>query len=228
MTLNLIETPVIRAEIGGELRLLTLPETLAALMRDEVAAFPGLRPHQRHAWHMFLAQLCVIALHRADEREIPAGAEDWAELLPDLTGGAGEPWSLVVADLSKPAFLQPPAPEGSIAVLKNAIPSPDALDVLITSKNFDLKSAVAVRAQPDEWLFALVSLQTMDGFLGAGNYGIARMNGGFSARPFLGLAPRRGGMGAHLRRDIAALLAGRARLLQDYGELYDPEGLALL
>lgn len=228
MNLSLLTTPIIRAEVGGELRRLTLPETLAALMRDEIAAFPALRPHQRHAWHMFLAQLCAIALHRAGEQEPPTDAEDWADLLLELTDGAGEPWSLVVADLSKPAFLQPPVPEGNLAALKNTIPTPDALDVLITAKNFDLKSAVAAVADPDDWLFALVSLQTMEGFLGAGNYGVARMNGGFSARPFLGLAPLRGGPGAHLRRDIRAILARRERLLQDHDGLYDEEGIALL
>lgn len=228
MNLNLLSIPIIRAEIAGELRRLTLPETLAALMRDEIAAFPALRPHQRHAWHMFLAQLCAIALHRAGEREIPREAGDWTELLRELTDGAEEPWSLVVADLSKPAFLQPPVPEGNLAALKNTIPTPDALDVLITAKNFDLKSAVAADAELDDWLFALVSLQTMEGFLGAGNYGVARMNGGFSARPFLGLAPLESGMGAHLHRDIRVMLAGRDALLRDYDGLYDEEGIALL
>lgn len=228
MMFNLLSTPLIRAEVGGVLRPLTLPEAIAALMCDEVAEFPALRPHQRAAWHMFLTQLCAIALHRAGAHEIPADAKDWSVRLLDLTDGATEPWSLVVADLSKPAFLQPPVPEGNLAALKNTIPTPDALDVLITAKNFDLKSAVAEQAQPDDWLFALISLQTMEGFLGAGNYGIARMNGGFSARPFLGLAPRDGGMGAHLRRDIRAMMAGRGTLVREYEELYDEEGLALV
>lgn len=227
MMLNLFSSPIIRVVAGGELHRLTLPQTLATLMRDEVESFPGLRPHQRHAWHMFLAQLGAIALYRAQRNEAPQDAEDWADLLPALTGGAQEPWSLVVADLSKPAFLQPPVPEKSLSALKNAIPTPDALDVLIAAKNFDVKAAVAAAAEPDEWLFALVSLQTMEGFLGAGNYGIARMNGGFSARPFLGLAPMKGGPGAHLRRDILAMLALRRRQPDIY-ELYDDEGLALL
>ncbi len=229
MMFNLLAAPLIRAETGEGARLLTLPETLAALMRDEVVAFPALRPHQRHAWHMFLAQLGALALYRAGEGQIPVEADIWDDLLLDLTGGATEPWSLVVDDLTKPAFLQPPVPEGNLAALKNTIPTPDALDVLITSKNFDLKSAVAAQAQPDDWLFALISLQTMEGFLGAGNYGIARMNGGFSARPFMGLAPRQGGMGAHLRRDIAALLAGRDELIRKHGDLYaEEDGIALL
>lgn len=52
------------------------------------------------------------------------------------------------------------------------------------------------------------------------------MNGGFSARPFLGFAPA-GGPGAHLRRDIRAMLAGREKLLGDF-PFYCPEGIALL
>lgn len=224
--LSLITAPLIRAVISGEVRRLTLPQTLAALMRDEVETFSALRPHQRHAWHMLLAQLAAIALHRADMPEAPTDAAAWAELLLELTGRAEEPWSLVVAALSRPAFLQPPVPEGDLAILKNPIPTPDALDVLITAKNFDVKAAVAAEAEVDEWLFALVSLQTMEGFLGAGNYGIARMNGGFSARPFLGLAPV-GGPGAHLRRDVRALLAGRGALLTLYPD-YDPDGVALV
>ncbi|MGV6874108.1 type I-E CRISPR-associated protein Cse1/CasA [Pseudochelatococcus sp. B33] len=227
MIYNVLSTTIIRVIIGGGLRRLTLSETLAALMRDEVESFSGLRPHQRHAWHMFLAYLAAIALYRADEQEIPEDAGRWAEVLLALTDGADEPWCLVVADLSKPAFLQPPVPEGNLSVLKNTIPTPDALDVLITAKNFDLKSAVATEAELDEWLFALISLQTMEGFLGATMYGIARMNGGFSARPFLGLAPITGGPGAHLRRDIRAMLALREKQPDIY-QLYDDEGLALL
>jgi CRISPR system Cascade subunit CasA len=223
---NLIAAPLIRAVIKGDVKRLTLPEALAALMRDEVQGFPALRPHQVHAWHMFLAQLGAIALHRADEQDPPEDAVAWTGLLLDVTGGIEEPWSLVVEDLAKPAFLQPPVPEGALSVLKNAIPTPDALDVLITARNFDLKSSVMTTAEPDDWLFALVSLQTMEGFLGAGNYGIARMNGGFSARPFLGLAPV-GGPGAHLRRDIRAMLAGRDKLADDY-PFYDPDGIALV
>lgn len=227
MIYSLLSTPIIRVVIDGELRRLTLPETLSALMRDEVESFPGLRPHQRHAWHMFLAYLAAIALYRAGEREIPEDAKRWAELLLALSGGTEEPWGLVVTDLSKPAFLQPPVPEGNLSVLKNIIPTPDALDVLITAKNFDLKSAVAAGAELDEWLFALISLQTMEGFLGATMYGIARMNGGFSARPFMGLAPISGKPGAHLQRDIRAMLMGREKLVRDY-PAYDDEGLALL
>ena len=80
--------------------------------------------------------------------------------------------------------------------------TPDDLDVLVTSKNHDLKQTMALDCAVEDWIFALVNLQTMAGFLGSGNYGIARMNGGFSARVCLGLAPVDGQMGAHLCNDI--------------------------
>ena len=76
------------------------------------------------------------------------------------------PWCLV-APPDRPALLQPPIPDG-LATLKNSIATPDALDMLVASRNHDLKGAVMARALPDDWLFALVSLQTMEGFLGAG------------------------------------------------------------
>ena len=110
----------------------------------------------------------------------------------------------------RPALLQPPIPFGDIVTLKRHITTPDELDMLITAKNHDLKKAVMVRAQPDDWLFALVTLQTMEGFLGAGNYGISRMNGGFANRAALGIAPP-GGAGAHVRRDVQRLMTLRAR-----------------
>ncbi|AHJ65828.1 Hypothetical protein GbCGDNIH4_1693 [Granulibacter bethesdensis CGDNIH4] len=223
----LLSHPVFRVVTRTETHVLTLPGALAALMLDKVDNFTALRPHQQHAWHMFLAALGAIALHRADQSAIPETEEKWKDLLLDLTDQAEEPWSLIVDDLSKPAFLQPPVPEGKREVLKNTVYTPDALDILITAKNFDLKAEVAVEAGLDEWVFALVSLQTMQGYSGATKYGIARMNGGFSARPFLGLALPKGGIGAHLRRDIRAMLAGRGKLLDMYRD-YDDEGLALL
>lgn len=224
---NILTIPLIRVRTSATVSGLTLPGLLAALIRNEVEALPALRPHQRHAIHMFLAQLAALALRKAGLAEPPTEEATWLSLLRDLAPKHGDAaWSLVVEDVAQPAFLQPPVPEGRLDVFRNTIATPDALDVLITAKNFDLKSAVAADAELDDWLFALISLQTMEGFLGAGNYGIARMNGGFSTRAFLGLAPR-GGMGAHLRRDILALLTGRDRMLDLYTDYPVEGGLAL-
>lgn len=214
---NLLSDPIIRARLDDGERKLCLPEVYAALAADAVRAFPALRPHQRHAWHAFLCQLGAIALHWAGAERPPTSADAWRDLLRALTPTFEDdaPWRLVVADAARPAFLQPPAPESDLAAFKARIDAADTLDVLVTARNFEIKAAVAADAEDDDWTFALIDLQTMEGFLGAGNYGIARMNGGFSARPFLGLAPATCGVGAHVMRDIVAMLAARRRRMNE-------------
>lgn len=197
----------------------TLPGVLAALARDEVDDFPALRPHQSMFWHMFLVQLAALALHGAARTDSPTTKEEWRALLRGLTEGfpGDEPWCLVVDDHSKPAFMQPPVPDG--VVLENDVPSSDALDLLITSKNHDLKQMIARDGQAEDWIYALVTLQTGEGYGGKGNNGIARMNGGSSSRPLLALAPRQFDMekdmtprpGAWFRREVRVLLETRER-----------------
>ena len=226
--MNTLTAPLIRyTSRAGLVLSTTLPGILAAAMRDEVTSFVALRPHQRHAWHAFLAQLGTVAVIRAGLAAPPDEESAWCELLRNLTPEYADdaPWCLVTS-LDRPALLQPPLAGGDASGLKNFAITPDSLDVLITSKNHDLKSGVMALAQADDWLFALVTLQTMEGFLGAGNYGISRMNGGFANRPALGLAPP-GGPGAHLQRDIGRLVAmnGRPPLSEGCAE---QDGLVLV
>ena len=219
---NLLTRPFIRTAPHGAM---TLPGVIAALARDEVEDFPALRPHQSPGWHMFLVQLAALALHEADRRDIPEDEVTWAALLRGLTPGftEDEPWCLVVEDATKPGFLQPPVPTD--VILKKDVPSPDALDLLITSRNHDLKQAVARDAKPEDWVFALISLQTGEGYGGKRNQGIARMNGGSSSRCLFALAPRSGSAddkamtprpGAWFRRDVRVLLETREAELNDY------------
>jgi CRISPR system Cascade subunit CasA len=192
---------------------LTLPGILAALGRDEVDSFASLQAHQEHAWHAFLTQLAAMALHAGGRSAGVNAEEDWRTLLSALTSGASEPWCLLVKDLSKPAFMQPPIPEGNLKAFKGPLLTPDQIDVLLTTKNHDVKMARMSRARPEHWVYALVSLQTMQGFLGPGNYGIARMNGGFASRPGIGFAPSRRA-GARWMRDVSVLLARRDRVAE--------------
>ena len=113
---------------------------------------------------------------------------------------------------------------------RNSKTTPDDLDLLATAKNHDVKSSIASHAEADDWVFALIDVQTMSGYLGAGHHRIARMNGGYSSRPCLGLAPADGGLGAHLVHDIRRMIELRDRLSHAYAPHYfDPEnGLALL
>ena len=226
--LNILSNPLIRVQIGGNLERMTLPQIYAAMAKDQISAFPALRPHQNSAWHMFLVQLGSLALHKAGLTDLPDQEKDWSKLFRGLTLEYGDaPWELVVEDLAKPAFFQPPVPEETLDAFKPGLTAPDALDFLVTSKNFDIKSNIAFSAEVDDWLFSLISLQTMDGFMGAGNFGIARMNGGFSTRPFFGIRPK-GGFGSHVFSDIKHMLQGRQALLEKYSFYSENNGLGLL
>ena len=227
--LNLLTEPLIRFHPPGRPRAeASLPEVYAALLADEVEAFPALRPHQRHAWHAFLVQLGAMALHQAGLHEPPPAAGEWRELLRALTPAwpNDEPWHLVVDDITQPAFMQPPAgAQERAADYKSAVNTPDELDMLVTSKNHDLKAAVAAQAGVDDWIIALITQQTMEGYGGAGNHGISRMNGGLGNRPAFSLATAGQGPGAHIRRDIIALLECRPELT---AEFQDAGGAGLL
>jgi CRISPR system Cascade subunit CasA len=180
-------------DLYGATQLGSLPAVLAALSRGEVVDFPGLRPHQREPWHAFTVQVATLAMLGvcADFNKLETESA-WLAALVDLTPDypGGEPWSLVVDDWTKPALLQPPI-KGA-ANKKDYSPSfhaADGLDLLVTSKNHDLKQERMVNGTEEHWLYALVALQTGEGFLGRGNYGISRMNGGFGSRMFLRVRP---------------------------------------
>ena len=225
---NILEDPIIRISTSdGSTVHASLPAVFAALMRDEIEAFPALRPHQRHAWHAFLVQLGALAIHRAGLNEPPDEAEEWSRMLRGLTPKFtdDEPWHLVVEDITKPAFMQPSASSvDSQKDYKNCVETPDKLDMLVTGKNHDLKIMVAINADLDDWFFALLTLQTMEGFMGAGNYGISRMNGGASSRPAFSITPSTR-FGAHARRDMASLLTHMQDIAEGHFMAIDGVGL---
>jgi CRISPR system Cascade subunit CasA len=230
MTLHfrLLDDRLIRyRDVGNNTHEATLPELLAALTRDTVRDFPALRPHQRHPWHAFLVQLAAVTLHNARGNQPFKKAEEWRTALlaltPDDPDGAA--FALVAPD-DRPALLQAPCKSGESRSWKKHLTTPDELDMLVTSKNHDIKAARMMHARPEDWLFALVSLQTQEGFLGAGNYGISRMNGGFASRPAFGVVPA-GLWGRRWKRDTALMLANREKIVDKEG-LCDEHGFALL
>lgn len=226
---NVLDAPLIRWRSAGDgaLHTTSLPELLAAMAADQVRDFPALRAHQRHPWHAFLVQLGALALHRARQEAPWQEAGQWRAALLALTpdDADGAPWCLV-APADRPALLQPPVPNEVPAKWSNLLTTPDAMDMLVTSKNHDLKAARMCQAQPEDWLFALLSLQTQEGFLGAGNYGISRMNGGFANRPGVGVA-QVGAWGQRWRSDVHVLLTQRERIAGDHSFAYE-DGHALL
>lgn len=224
MDLDLLKDKLITVRFRSSNCVLSLPEIYERVFSDSISDFVSLRPHQRHAWHALLCQLGALACIRAGLAGPPADAPAWERILRALTPDFpdDEPWSLVSSP-DRPAFLQPAT--GPLDALK-PVSTPDELDMLVTAKNHDLKGARMVGARPDDWLFALVTLQTMEGFLGAGNFGISRMNGGFANRPGVGIAPP-GGVGAHVMRDVRRLIDLHDDLLNRNDE-YDEDGPALL
>ena len=217
--------------INGEVETQSLPEVYATMAQDRCSGLPRApaSPTSRMA--------CIFST-TGNNRPTSVGhkrarhthQQNGRLLLRNLTPkyADDEPWCLIVDDPTTPAFMQCPSPNG-LDDYRGRVTTPDDLDVLVTSKNHDVKRAIAHGGAPEDWIFALIDLQTMAGFLGAGNYGIARMNGGFSARPCLGLIPANGLVGVHLFYDVQRMIAGRGQLLEDYSNYYAPTGgLALL
>ncbi len=224
---DLLREPLVRVSLAdGRTERLSLPDLLVALGHDRIAAFPALRPHQRQAWHAFLVQLAALAMHRGSLASPPSEAPAWVDALralaPDHDDDA--PWSLVGAP-DRPALLQAPV-AGADPPEWKTIATPDRLDMLVTAKNHDLKQALMARAEPDDWLFALVSLQTCAGFGGRSQYGISRMNGGYGSRAAIAVLPP-GGPGARWQRDVLTLLDCRNETARQAG-LGETGGLGLV
>ena len=217
------------ATTNGDLCHVNIPFLFGLLSENRVLDLPFLRPHQRAPWHSFCVQLAALALHRGGHDKVVTDAATWRELLRRLTADwpEDEPWRLIVEGLTKPAFMQPPVSGGSGDPHRTPVGSTDDLDVLVTAKNHGVKQGIGTDASPAAWVAALVLLQTTGGFLGAGNYGIARMNGGFATRPWIGLVPP-GGLGAHWRRDVTVLLRRRDWFYERVEAFAEAHGKALL
>lgn len=225
--MNLLTDPLLRVQTRTEVRLMNLPELLEALGRDEVEHLVGIQRHQEDAFHVFLCYLAGAVLSRRESKDPVQDQDFWRQGLRALAGGAGDDaWTLIVDDLLRPAFMQPPLPVEEHGKLKVKALTPDALDLLVTSKNHDVKQSRAVHSHPDSWVYALVSVQTMDGFSGQGNRGISRMNSGYGNRSIVELIRTRR-LGGRWQDAVVRLLDHRRHVLNGpYG--YDPQGLVLV
>ncbi|MBT9260153.1 MAG: type I-E CRISPR-associated protein Cse1/CasA [Clostridiales bacterium] len=209
----------------------SLPGLLEALGRDEVGHFVGLQRHQLDPFHAFLSQLGAMVLARAGLQEPRQPKTFWYEGLLNLSQPYGRnAWNMIEEDLSLPAFMQPPFPPGTEDSLKplNAPgqTAADAIDLLVTSKGHDVKPSRIQEPHWDQWVYTLISVQTMDGFAGQGNYGIARMNGGYGHRVMAEVV-RTFSPGLRWQDAVKRMLRYRAQLLEmPFG--YREDGLALL
>lgn len=229
--MNLLVDPVFTVVRAGTEGRLNLPALLQALGEDRVESLFGLQRHQEDAFHVFLCYLAGAVLAR-EGRDGPQQTEAfWRDGIRRLTASDGCPddsaWTLVVEDVTRPAFMQPPLTDSqSFKVFKPKARTPDELDLLPTAKNHDVKSARGGFPAEVDWIFALVSLQTASGFFGQGNYGIARMNGGFGSRPVCATYSVRT-LGGRFAEDLVRLLGARDAIL-DGPWSYAPSGSILL
>ena len=226
---SMLDGPIIRYRraADGQTVHVNLPQLFVALAGDEVRDYPALRPHQRHPWHAFLVQLAAIALHKAERTTAFETAEQWRDALlaltPDDPDGAA--WCLV-SPTYRPAFMQAPNPKWDQKNWDTEFTAPDELDMLGTSKNHDLKASRAHLANAEDWLFALISLQTQEGSNSGSHKGISRMNSGSGSRSGFGVKPL-GGVGNRWNRDTRLLEQVRPRIAEEH-ELKDTNGLALI
>lgn len=226
--MNLLTEPVFRVQTTQGLTALSLPGLLAALGRDEVESLPGLQRHQEDAFHIFLCYLAGAVLARAGTEDPVQPEAFWRNGLRQLAGRDDDcAWTLVVKDVTQPAFMQAPlVSKTAFHAFSPKADTPDALDVLQTAKNHDVKSQRAQGADSEDWAYALISLQTMTGLMGRGNYGIARMNSGTGSRVCVGLLYSER-LGGRWLRDTHKLLASRAELLAGVWQ-YRDDGLVLV
>jgi len=222
---DLLEEPILSwRDAQGRRDCATLPRILAKLATGELVDFPRARAHQRQPWCMFLTQLATIALHRARKADPRLTEAKWRSLLLRLTDGAHEPWCLVVDDLKRPAFLQPPVPKGGTDHWSWR-EHPDDIDILVTAKGHDVKKSLIAPDDVEAWTFALVTLQTMQGYPGRGYGRIARMNGGYGNRPCIALATDLT-LTARFTRDVQVLRDSWDDLVDKRG--FNSDGLALV
>ena len=207
-----MHSPIIRhVDVDGTPRKGDLYATFAALSAGTVDGFPALRSHQVEMWHVFCVQVAVHATERAGLDRPPIDPLEWRRILHALTPQwpHGEPWQLMVEDTDMPALLQPAIAAAEIDLRKKTpARSPDEIDVIVAGRNHEIKSGAFDDPQDDDWLFALVTLQTSEGCMGAGTQGVSRINGGYASRTTMRLVPD-GGASAAFLRDVSVLMRTR-------------------
>jgi len=225
----LLTEPLIRYRrvTDGNAVFANLPELFVAMAADEVRDYPALRPHQRHAWYAFLVQLAAITLNKAGRTAVFETAQEWRDALlaltPDDPDGAA--WCLV-SPPERVAFMQAASPNWDVREWDTLFDASDELDLLLTSKNHDLKGARMHASRPEDWLFALISLQTLEGSNSGSHKGISRMNSGAGSRSGVGVVPK-GGIGQRWTRDVVLLNEARSAVAEKYS-LNEVAGLALV
>lgn len=192
---------------------------------DTTYELAGLRSHQRGAVEAFFAGLAAHALDVAGETALPADEGKWRSMLEALTPGSHSSFWTLVADKSQPAFMQAPVPANLNSTA--TADSPDGIDNIPTSKNFDVKKGLYREPDLCHWIFALITLQTTRPYAGSGHYGTFHMNSGYGTRLFCAVYTEPSEAG-RWRQDARRLPAHWASVLSSEFSSYNEGGARLL
>jgi len=215
--MNLLDDPVFTVRTSEGHEKCSLPRIYPLLQQDAVEGFAKLQAHQKQAWHCFLAQLGAIA---TENRPMPNSEDGWHEALSALT--CREAWNLYTEDLSKPAFMQPPVPEGTLDDFTQIDVAAD--DIPSLAKNHGLKRTCIVKSEAEHWAYMLVNVQTSDTYAG-GAGGYPKASRGMEGRTFLTTTPSLS-LGLWIKHDIKRLHRYAQAVAKEYG--YDLSGSTLL
>lgn len=247
--MNLLRDKLFRVRTQKGETKLTLPEIMESLGKDEIEAFSGIRPHQADSFHVFLSYLAgaILVRTKQDPEEDPTVLMQekhfWEQGMRDLACDhhPDDAWTLIVEDYSMPAFMQPPIKTDNFDRSKEIekylkqndedilFYTPNRLDLVIASKNHNEKKDTIRYDHIDEWIYALITLQTMARYNGNKVYNISRMNGGYSNRSIVELLmsfrP-----GIRWKDAVSRFLLHRKKLLNDniLSNLYDFENGVIL
>jgi CRISPR system Cascade subunit CasA len=224
---SLLTTKLFRTNAGD----LTLPGLLAALVKKEPIRLSGVRHHQTYAVHAFLVNIAVLALQKmgAEPSEMVDEAR-WFSALKDLAPNTSTAWTLLSADPTVCAFLQPALQGHSFDMWKQkrkeVLHTPDEIDIYNPTANHTPKARTMTHAELDCWVYSLITLQTSTAGSSAYHQGASRCGG--RGRFYVGL--RSGdpteGLGQWFARDVDLLFSYKSSIQSDYG--YAPKGHSLL
>ncbi len=234
MKYNLLEEELFQIKTeSGRKKKHSLPGLFKCLSGNDekIVSFSKLLVHQKQAWFSFLVQLAAMALDTAKMNTFPNSKEKWREILQNMVKEYPDesPWHIIVSDLNKPAFFQPPVPECSLEGFSSfSRPDEDStIDLLSLAKNHDIKKGKIIKPEIENWIFSMITVQTMEGFSGRENYGISRMNSGYGSRPFFSFISDFN-WNSRFQRDINILLDKREDILKKYSHYKRNRGEKLL
>lgn len=158
---------------------LSLPELFCRLNADECFDMPYLQAHHADAIYSFLVNLAALCVaYSADGKTIPSTEVEWRQAMLLVAKNDESMWELVQSDMSKPGFFQPP----TTLTGGTEFTSPDGIDVVITTKGFDVKQNYLDNKNLEYWVYALISCQTLSGYSGRGCQGVAKIQSGYASR----------------------------------------------